>query len=71
MRVLALQVNGLTCEGCASHVREILEKESGVERVRTSVRKKRVTVDYDAQASSPAALMRVLASAGYEGEVLP
>lgn len=66
-----LYVDALTCEGCASQIREVLGKEPGVGAIVTSVPDKRVTVTIDTARTTPAHVMSALAKVGYLGKELP
>lgn len=66
-----LHVDALTCEGCASQIREVLGKEPGVGTIVTSVADKRVTVTIDTARTTPARVMSALAKVGYLGKELP
>ena len=66
-----LHVDALTCEGCASQIREVLGKEPGVGAIVTSVPDKRVTVTIDTTRTTPARVMSALAKVGYLGKELP
>lgn len=66
-----LHVKELTCEGCASQIREILEPLPGVVAVRTNVKQKTVLVDLDASVISVDDVVAVLAREKYEAQHRP
>lgn len=60
-----LQVAELTCEGCASQIREILGPLPGVVDVRTNVKQKTVTVEFDTTAVTVDDVVAALAREKY------
>ena len=65
--VARFRVEGLTCEGCAMAIRESLEPVPGVVNVLTSVREKRVTVQFDSTRINAAAVAAAVNKTGYSG----
>ena len=55
----------ISCGGCANRVRTALSKQPGVRNVDVAVPDQRVTVAYDAAATSPDTIARALTEAGY------
>jgi copper chaperone len=63
-------VKGMTCEGCASHVKEALAKETGVMKVDVDLAGKRVTVVYDAAKTDTEKLRKAIEKAGYKASLV-
>ena len=59
-------IKGIHCNGCAHLIEETLKEQPGVSFAAVNRAANTVTVAFDAQASTPKALARVLAAAGYE-----
>lgn len=66
MKTEVLQVNGMTCGGCARTVERALSALAGVSKVAVSLARNNVEVQYDEAAVDPSALRATLHSAGYE-----
>lgn len=64
-QTVELRVEELTCEGCASQIREILSPLAGVTDTRTNVKRKTVVVDYDASVIGVDAIIAALAREKY------
>lgn len=67
LRTARFVVQGLTCEGCAWQIRDLLKDSAGVIAIRTDVEGKGVDIDYDAERTSDAALESELRRIGYPG----
>ncbi|MDZ7736727.1 MAG: heavy metal translocating P-type ATPase [Gammaproteobacteria bacterium] len=61
-----LIVPGMGSDHCAGIVSTTLKRLSGVNEVRTSIAAHKVTVQYDAKQTDPAALRRAVEKAGYD-----
>ena len=62
---LTLTVDGMTCGGCENAVKRMLGLVPGVANVTASHRDRRVTLDYDPERATRAALETAIESAGY------
>jgi len=62
---LHLYVEGITCEGCASQIREALQVVEGVSGVETSVEDKTVLVVFDPRRVGSDRILQVLSNLGY------
>lgn len=71
VHTVTLHVKELTCEGCASQIREILGPVPGIVAVRTNVRDKTVVVDLDASRISLDEVIAVLAREKYDAQQRP
>ena len=65
---IALRIDGMTCDSCATHVKEALERVPGVRSVAVSYPKARADVAADAGVSSKA-LAATVATLGYRASV--
>ena len=65
----SIQVAGMTCASCVSHVGHALRKTPGVLRADISLAAERAEVDYQASVATPEALLRAIKGAGYAAEV--
>jgi len=61
----SLHVEGMHCEGCASHVSAALKKLKGVYNVNVVVKDKRAKVQYDAKQVKTDDLVKTLKAAGF------
>lgn len=68
---LVLRVEGLTCEGCAWQIGDVLGKIDGVKHVKSTVADKRVVVTYDPSKIRADAIRKHLDQVGYTSVVLP
>ena len=66
MKTELLQVNGMTCGGCARTVERVLSALPGMSSVSVSLARNSVEVQYDETALNTNALRAALQSAGYE-----
>ena len=65
---IALRIDGMTCDSCATHVREALERVPGVRSAAVSYPKARAEIAADAGVSSEA-LAATIATLGYRASV--
>lgn len=63
---LALQVGGMTCTGCESRVRTVLDRLDGVLGTTADHRSGEVRVLFDADQTSPDDIGAAITKAGYE-----
>ncbi|MDH7571130.1 MAG: heavy-metal-associated domain-containing protein [Armatimonadota bacterium] len=65
MKTTTLNVEGMTCEGCANAIRRALTRLEGVSGVEVDLARKRVSVTHD-EARAPVAEVRArIEAAGY------
>jgi copper chaperone len=62
-------VKGMTCDNCAKHVKQALEKVDGVSSVSVSLDNQEATVQYDPQIATAQAMASAVGEAGYTFEV--
>ncbi len=65
---IALRIDGMTCDSCAAHVREALERVPGVRSAAVSYPKARAEIAADAGVSSEA-LAATVATLGYRASM--
>ncbi len=59
-------VEGMHCQGCVRSVTGAVSQMSGVARVEVSLERKAATVEFDAAAVKPEAIVAAIISAGFE-----
>lgn len=64
-----LDVTNMDCAACPITVRKALEKVSGVEKANVDYKTKRAVVAFDPTKTTPDALMKATAAAGYPSSV--
>lgn len=65
MESITLKVSGMSCMGCVSSVKRILEALPGVVKVDVDLAKAEAAVDYDPAQTSPEALKNSINEGGY------
>ncbi len=66
MQTREFAVEGMHCQGCVKSVTGAVTQVPGVERVDVSLEKKTATVEFDAAAVGPAAIVKAIEGAGFE-----
>lgn len=66
METLNLTVNGMSCMGCVSSVKNVLEPMAGVSRVDIVLEGGKVTIEFDAAKVQAQQLKDAINDAGYE-----
>ncbi len=61
-------VQGMHCQGCVKSVTGAVKQVPGVARVDVSLEKKMATVEYDAAAANPAAIVAAIEGAGFDAQ---
>lgn len=64
------QVQGMTCDGCAKHVKEALAKEPGVKKVEVDVAGKKVMVEYDGAKTDTSKIRAAIEKLGYKASLV-
>ena len=59
-------VVGMHCGGCVQSVTRAVSRVSGVQKVDVSLEKSAATVEFDAAAVAPAAIVAAIEAAGFE-----
>ena len=62
-------VEGMHCGGCVKSVTGAVSRLAGVRKVDVSLEQKAATVEYDAGALAPAAIVAAIEGAGFEARV--
>ena len=62
-------VEGMHCGGCVKSVTGAVSRVAGVRKVDVSLEKKAATVEYDAAATGPTAIVAAIQGAGFEAQV--
>ncbi len=71
MSQIKLSVQGMSCENCAKHVTEALEKVPGVTKVTVSLRDNTAEVELGTDAGDVTPqLLQAVEQAGYEAQVV-
>lgn len=71
-RAMTLRIEGMTCEGCATHLERVLAALPGVRRASLAYGEKRATLVVDSAAGPPVTvLMDAVLRAGYRAQVQP
>ena len=68
MKTLAMKIDGMQCEGCASTIQSILSREPGVKSSSVSFPKRAASVFYDPQETDGARLAEAVTKAGFTVE---
>jgi len=68
--VVNLKVNGMTCDGCATHLQNELEKKAGIVEKEVSFPKQTAVVTYDPDKISEAEIIKAIEETGYTAEVV-
>lgn len=66
MKSIVLQVEGMSCSHCEQSVTKAVSALDGIASVVVSLREKTVTVQYDEEKASPAAMARAIDDQGYD-----
>lgn len=65
MKTAILKIEGMHCDGCASNVQSLLERQIGIKKAATSFQDREARILYDPAAVSEAQLVNVVERAGY------
>lgn len=66
METIQLNIEGMTCNGCVSSVKNVLQTIPGVSSVEVSLEQKRATVIFNPAQSNPAQFKTAVEDAGYD-----
>ncbi len=70
VRQLRLSVPEMGCAGCAASVHDALMSGPGVSRADVDLKSKQVTVEYDAEQTTPDALRGRVSEAGFDATII-
>lgn len=65
MQSLRLKISGMHCEGCATTIKALLEREPGVRMVDVSFKGGRARVLYDPAVVTEEAIVQLIEKSGY------
>ena len=63
-------VGGMSCQGCVKSVTGAVARVPGVRRVEVSLENKAATVEFDATAGAPAAIVAAIEGAGFDAAIV-
>ncbi|QHC35865.1 heavy-metal-associated domain-containing protein [Komagataeibacter xylinus] len=66
MEKITLNVQGMTCDGCAAKVKRALEGVDGVSMVEVSLEQGKAFITYDARSTNPEDLYAAVDDAGFD-----
>jgi copper chaperone len=66
MQTVTLKVNGMTCQGCARSVKNVLERVPGVLGAEVDLERGAARIQIDQARLAPGALKAAIEEAGYE-----
>lgn len=66
MQTIIMNINGMTCLGCVSSVKSVLEKITGVNGADVSLENGQVTIQYDAEKTNVNQFKEAIMEAGFE-----
>ena len=66
METVTMKVTGMTCGGCVSSVKRVVQAVAGVESVDVSLEKGEAVVRYDASTASRVQIARAIEAAGFD-----
>lgn len=66
METIVLKVQGMSCGGCVSSIKSVLQPIDGVASVEVSLEKGQVTLSYDATKTRAQAFKQAIEDAGYD-----
>ena len=69
VRIVTLNVSGMTCAACPITVKKALEKVPGVSKIEVRYEKKQVQVTFDDGKTNTDALVKATTDAGYPSQV--
>jgi copper chaperone len=68
METVTIKVSGMTCGGCVSSVKRVVQQVAGVESVDVSLEKGDAVVTYDGARAAPAAFKAAIVAAGFDAD---
>jgi Cu+-exporting ATPase len=69
LKTIQIDVGGMTCAACQSHVQRALARTPGVKQAAVSLMTGEATVAFDPQIIAPAALIEAIVDTGYEAQI--
>lgn len=65
MKTVTLNIEGMHCDGCASNVQSLLERQPGIRKATASFKDKEARILYDPQAVTEDQLVELVERGGY------
>ena len=66
MQTEIIKIEGMTCMGCVTSVKNVLEKIPGVDSAEVSLDQKQATIQYDDASANTAQFRKAIEDAGFE-----
>jgi copper chaperone len=66
MKMAILNINGMTCMGCVTSIKKVLEEITGVSDYDISLKKKQAKIQYDPEKTNINKLKETIVGAGFE-----
>tara|TARA_Y100001936_G_scaffold156173_1_gene152414 strand:- start:1831 stop:2040 length:210 start_codon:yes stop_codon:yes gene_type:complete len=66
MQIVTLNISGMTCMGCATSIKKVLEEISGVSEANISLEKKQAKIQYDPEKATIDQFENTILEAGFE-----
>ena len=66
MKMAILNINGMTCMGCVTSIKKVLEEIAGVSDSDISLKKKQAKIQYDPEKTNINKLKEAVVEAGFE-----
>jgi copper chaperone len=66
MQTEIIKIEGMTCMGCVTSVKNVLEKIPGVDSVEVSLDQKRATIHYEEASANTDQFRKAIGDAGFE-----
>ena len=66
MQTAILNINGMTCMGCVTSIKKVLEEIAGVSDSDISLKKKQAKIQYDPEKTNINKLKKAIVEAGFE-----
>ena len=66
MQTAILNINGMTCMGCVTSIKKVLEEITGVSDYDISLKKKQAKIQYDPEKTNINKLKETIVGAGFE-----
>jgi copper chaperone len=65
MNTVTLKIEGMHCDGCASNVQSLLERQPGIKKAATSYQDKEARILYDPSSVTEDQMVNVIERGGY------
>lgn len=65
-QILVLDIKGMTCTGCESHVEQAAKKLEGIQKAKASYAKGKAEIEFDPAKTNPEKIMEAVKTTGYK-----